>query len=80
MAASQHAFSMGHWALLCLGTDRHKLLHATCWLGLRKNLLDASVPAAQKKFREKGFQMCMKYPILKVLYVHGKQQVTTRCT
>lgn len=53
MAVSQHAFSTDHRAQLCLGTDCHKLLHATCWLGLRKYLVYASVPAAQKNSRGK---------------------------
>lgn len=53
MAVGQQAFSMGHRAQLRLGMDCHKLLHATCWLGLRKNLQYALVPAAQKNSRGK---------------------------
>lgn len=80
MAVSHHAFSMGHQARLCLGTDCHKLLRGTSWLGLRKYSLYASAPAAQNNSWGKMLQMWVNYSVFKVLYAHGKQQVTSWCT
>lgn len=33
----------------------------------------------KKIAEEKCFQMCVNYPVFEVSYVHGKQEVTTRC-
>lgn len=80
MAVSQHAFSTDHRAQLCLGTDCHKLLHATCWLGLRSTYCMPQCQLLKKIPEEKCLQMCTNYPTFKVLYAHGKQEVTTWCT